>query len=234
MQHGDFLTITTPEGVQVDLALAGIGSRFLATMLDVLILATVALVGAVVAGVLFEGGILVLVLSVGGFLLLFGYDVLFEVRAQGRTPGKRATGLRVVRDTGAPVTFLTSAIRNVLRPIDFLPAVYGIAMITIFVTRHNQRLGDLAAGTLVVRERTAAPAPDPPVAGERAYGWDTSGVTAEDLAVVRAFLARRATLNPGARAGLASELADRLRTKVAGAPDEPPEAFLEALVAARD
>ncbi len=234
MQHGDFLTITTPEGVDVDLALAGIGSRFLATMLDVLILGFVGAIGALLSVAILDGGILVLVLSVGAFVLLFGYDVLFEVRAGGRTPGKRATGLRVVRDTGAPVTFVTSAIRNVLRLIDILPGVYGIAMVAIFVTRHNQRVGDLAAGTLVVRERTAAPPPDPALRAERTYGWDTAGVTAEDLAVVRSFLARRHELDPGARSALAQELADRLRTKVAGAPGQSAEAFLEALIAARD
>ena len=107
-------------------------------------------------------------------------------------------------------------------------------MISIFVTRRNQRLGDLAAGTLVVRERTAAPPPDPDLRAERSYGWDTSGVTGEDLAIVRSFLARRHGLNPGARAALADELAGRLRTKVAGAPDQSAEAFLEALVATRD
>ncbi len=234
MQHGDFLTITTPEGIDVDLQLAGIGSRFLATLLDLLILAVVAVVGLLLASAVLDGGVLALVLSVGAFLLLFGYDVLFEVRAAGRTPGKRAAGLRVVTDSGAPVTFVTSAIRNVLRLIDILPGVYGIAMIAIFVTRHNQRLGDLAAGTLVVRERRATPGPDPSVAAERTYGWDTSGVTAEDLSVVRSFLGRRETLNPGARAALADQLAGRLRTKVAGAPTQSSEAFLEALIASRD
>lgn len=220
--------------MDVDLTLAGIGSRFLATMLDLLILAIVAVAGLLLSAAIFDGGVLTLILSIGGFLLLFGYDVLFEVRANGRTPGKRAAGLRVVRDSGAPVTFLTSAIRNVLRVIDILPGVYGIAMISIFATRRNQRLGDLAAGTLVVRERTAAPAADADLAAERTYGWDTSGVTAEDLAVVRSFLNRRATLNPGARAQLAAELAARLQTKVAGAPGQSPEAFLESLLAARD
>lgn len=234
MQHGDFLTITTPEGVEVDLALAGIGSRFLATLLDLLIIAAVGLGGGLLIGVLLDGGVAVLFASVGAFLLLFGFDVLFEVRFGGRTPGKHAAGLRVVRDTGAPITFVPSAIRNVLRIMDFLPGLYGIAIIAIFVSRHNQRLGDLAAGTLVIRERRPAPPPEAPVTAERTYGWDTSAVSAEDLAVVRAFLARRTSLDSGARAQLAADLATRLRAKVAGAPQSGSEAFLEALVAARD
>ena len=140
-----------------------------------------------------------------------------------------------MRDTGAPVTFVTSAIRNVLRLIDILPGVYGIAMISIFVTRHNQRLGDLAAGhDRRPRAHARAAARVHRRAAPRVYGWDTSAITAEDLAIVRSFLDRRATLNPGARAQLATDLATRLRAKVAGAPDLEPEPFLETLVATRD
>jgi uncharacterized RDD family membrane protein YckC len=234
VEYGERLTITTPEGVTVELPLAGIGSRFLATMLDLLIIGAVALVGVLVSSALLDGGILTLVLFVGGFLLIFGYDVAFEVANHGRTPGKKAAGLRVLRESGAPVTFITSAIRNAMRLVDILPGVYGIAMVSIFVTRNNQRLGDLAAGTIVVRERTTAPAAESPLAAPRVYGWDTSAITAEDLAIVRAFLDRRPTLSPGARAQLAGDLATRLRAKVAGAPELEAEPFLETLVASRD
>jgi uncharacterized RDD family membrane protein YckC len=234
MEYGDRLTITTPEGVAVDLELANIGSRFLAALLDVLIQGGIGLVAVLIAVAALDGGALALVLSIGAFLLLFGYDVAFEVRNHGRTPGKRAAGLRVVRDTGAPVTFVTSAIRNVLRLIDILPAFYGVAMIAIFFTRRHQRLGDIAAGTLVVRELPTPAAVSPSAPPARVYGWDTSAVTAEDVAVVRQFLDRRATLGPGPRAQLATDLAARLRAKVAGAPPQPDEQFLEALAASRD
>ena len=236
VEYPDRLRITTPEGVAVDLALAGIGSRFMAALLDVTIQAAIAVAGGLVLSALLDGGVLVLALSVGAFLVVFGFDVAFEVLNGGRTPGKQAAGLRVVRDDGAPVTFVTSAIRNVLRLVDILPAFYGVAMLAIFLTRRHQRLGDLAAGTIVVRERSAAgpvfagpaaPAAAPP-------GWDTSAVTADDLVVVRAFLARRPSLTAPARAALAADLAARLRPKVAGAPDLEPERFLEALSAARD
>jgi uncharacterized RDD family membrane protein YckC len=234
VEYGERLTITTPEGVAVELLLANIGSRFLATMLDLVIQAAIALVGALIAVALFDGGVLSLVLFVGGFLLIFGFDVAFEVANHGRTPGKKAAGLRVVRETGAPVTFVTSAIRNAMRLIDILPGVYGIAMISIFATRNNQRLGDLAAGTVVIRERTPTLPRESIPEAPRVYGWDTSAITTEDLAIVRSFLDRRATLNPGARAQLASDLSTRLRAKVAGAPDLEPEPFLETLVATRD
>jgi uncharacterized RDD family membrane protein YckC len=234
VEYGDRLTITTPEGVAVDLVLANIGSRFLAALLDVAIQGGIGLVAVLILSAALDGGVLALVLSIGAFLLIFGYDVAFEVRNHGRTPGKRAAGLRVVRASGAPVTFVTSAIRNVLRLIDILPVFYGVAMISIFFTRRHQRLGDIAAGTIVVRDERPPPAPAPVFRDPaRVYGWDTSAVTAVELAVVRQFLDRRTSLSPGARAQLASEIATRLRPKVAGAPELPAEPFLEALSASR-
>ena len=239
MEYADRLRITTPEGVELELTLAGIGSRFIAGMLDSLIQFVIGSAGLGVVFALLDGGVAVLVLSTLAFLLLFGYDVAFEVLAGGRTPGKRATGLRVVREGGAPVTFLVSAVRNVLRLIDILPFFYGVGMLVVFLTRSNQRLGDLAAGTIVVRERHGDRRPPAAVgtaiAHEAPAGWDTSAVTIADLATARAFLERRERLTTPARATLADDIAGRLRTKVAGAPAAlEPEEFLEALVAARD
>lgn len=233
MEYEDRLTITTPEGVDVSLTLANIGSRFMATLLDLLIQGGIGLVGALLATAALDGGVRDLVLYVGLFLLLFGYDVLFEVTRRGQTPGKRAAGLRVLRASGAPVTFVTSAIRNVLRIVDILPIFYAVAMVSIFFTRRHQRLGDIAAGTIVVRERPTEPVAPAPLTGERVYGWDTSAVTPAELALVRSFLDRRHGLETGARAQIASDLAARLRPKVAGAPPLPPEPFLEALASAR-
>jgi uncharacterized RDD family membrane protein YckC len=85
------------------------------------------------------------------FALTFGYDVLFETLAAGRTSGKRLAGLRVVTALGGPVTFHVSAIRNLLRAIDFLPGAYVVGAAVILIGRRNQRLGDVAAGTLVIR-----------------------------------------------------------------------------------
>jgi uncharacterized RDD family membrane protein YckC len=241
VEYGDRLEITTPEGVRLDLLLAGLGSRFMAAVVDLCLQSLIALAGGLLIYSTTDGGIRTLLFSLGAFLLLFAYDVSFEVLAAGRTPGKRWNGLRVVRETGAPITFSTSAIRNVLRLVDILPVFYGVGMISIFFSRHNQRLGDLAAGTVIARERTGGdrrPAPvvpaGPPLADRQVFGWDTSAITAADLATVRSFLERRATLTPGARAQLAQTLADRLRAKVAGAPVLEPEPFLEELLAQRD
>jgi hypothetical protein len=126
-----------------------------------------------------------------------------------------------------------------MRLVDFLPSFYAIGMISIFATPRNQRLGDLAAGTLIVRERSggirvrSAPA-EAALAPGSEEGWDVSAVSARDVGTVRQFLDRRAGLHAGARAELASDLERRLRPLVAGAPERlEPEEFLERLAAAK-
>ena len=155
MEYEDRVRISTPEGVDIDLTLAGIGSRFVAALFDFLIQGTLLVAAGFITGV-FGGqasGLGTGLFAISFFLIWFGYDVLFEVRSHGQTLGKRWTGLRVVRTGGLPVTFLPSCVRNVMRLIDILPLFYGIGMTSIFFTTRNQRLGDLAGGTLVVRDR---------------------------------------------------------------------------------
>ena len=173
-------------------------------------------------------------------LLVFyiGYHVLFEVAGGGRTVGKRAVGLRVVMDGGAPVGLRASLIRNLMRLIEGLPLFYMPAIITALATRNNQRLGDLAAGTLVVRE-VKAPMPQhyypaPQIPPERYASWDVTAIGDNESTAVRAFLERRGQLDPGARAALAAQLAGRLRPLVAGVrPGLTDETFLEHLAAAK-
>jgi hypothetical protein len=145
----------------------------------------------------------------------------------------------VVEADGSPVGFLTSAVRNVMRLVDVLPTAYLVGIVSILVSSRNQRLGDLAAGTLVVRDRLGSrrprrtgPAPVPAHADTGA--WDVSGVTVEELVAVRRFLERRHELTPEARNSLGSELASALRPKVAGVPETVEgESFLERLAAAK-
>jgi hypothetical protein len=142
------------------------------------------------------------------------------------------------------VSFMPSLVRNLLRIVDLLPSAYIVGMVAVLVSSRNQRLGDLAAGTLVVQEvsggrerRRKAP---PPAMFEAIpddldlTAWDVSAVTAEDVATVRQFLARRAQLDGQARARLARTLADSVGAKVAR-PDVvmSNEAFLEAVAAAK-
>src|ERR1700754_139766 len=130
--YQDRLKIATPEGVTVDLVLAGLGSRFSATLVD-LTLKGVLILGVWLLGLLI-GTLGIVVGSIGSFLIYFGYDVLFEVLGGGRTPGKRLAGLRVLREDGRPIDTLSSCIRNVIRLVDGLPLLYLPAMVSILVT----------------------------------------------------------------------------------------------------
>src|SRR5829696_5030722 len=185
MEYEDRMRISTPEGVDVELTLAGIGSRFIAALFDFVIEFAVILAAGFLLGVVGGDGSgwANAAFAIIFFLVFFGYDVLFEVRSRGRTPGKRWTGLRVVRTGGQPVTFIPSCVRNVMRLVDMLPAppMYAVGMFSIFVTGKNQRLGDLAAGTLIVRERPGGFKAFPDAAATAvpaAAGWDVSAVSA--------------------------------------------------------
>jgi uncharacterized RDD family membrane protein YckC len=234
----DRMSIATPEGVEIELVLAGVGSRVIAGGIDWVIQICTLLAVAVLLHV--AGSVGAAVTAVVFFCVIFFYDVLFEVLGGGRTPGKRWTGLRVVRAGGRPITFVRSALRNILRIIDILPGFYAVGMTVIFITARNQRVGDLAAGTHVVRDRhgdrrrgEAPEAAYTPQAPGAAASWDVSAVSAEDVATVRAFLERRFSLEAGPRSEIAAELATRLRPRVGGAGDEPNETFLALLVAAK-
>ena len=234
----DRVTIATPEGVELELILAGVGSRFAATLLDVVVQLGAIFALAIVLGPLGSNGYVIAVYLVAVFLILFAYDIVLETWNRGRSIGKLAAGLRVVRVGGDAEGFLTAAVRNFLRIVDFLPAFYVVGVVSILATRQNQRLGDLAAGTLVVRERRPAVTPAatyfPPPAAAPYLEWDVSSVSPEDVATLRQFLERRVSLSPGARAHLATDLAARVRPKVVGAPDGwHPESFLEGVVAAK-
>ena len=239
MRYEDVISIDTPEGVPLELTLAGVGSRFLAAIVDSAIQFATILLILVIVSALGASGTVTAAGIVLSFLVFFGYDILFEVKSSGRTPGKRLTGLRVVRASGAPVTFTISAVRNLLRLVDLLPGMYFVGIISVLATKQNQRLGDLAAGTLVVRERrvplpAARPAPPDFAAADRYAAWDVSAVTSYELVTVRRYLERRWHLDPAARYRLGWELAERLRPKVAGAPANlHPEQFLEALAEAK-
>ncbi len=240
MEYEDRITIPTAEGVSLELTLAGLGSRALAGALDLLVqfLLIVALTILLSAAIGFDLAAEIILPLFG--LVLVGYHVVFETRAGGRTPGKRVNGLRVVRSSGRPVDLGASAVRNILRLVDGVALGYLPTVVTILVTRRNQRPGDLAADTVVVRDRrardkrprgqSAAGAREP---AARAATWDVSAVGAEDIATVRAFLERRANLDAKARARLAGRLDAALRPQVGGADETDPERFLESLYDAR-
>ncbi len=160
----EFDIIETPENVDLQRRLAGIGSRFVAGLLDHLLLGAVLLLVLLVfllldyrifavSARLARGAEAwaVALLTLLGFLIYWGYFVLFEIWMNGQTPGKKYMRVRVVQQEGGAISFQAVAIRNLVRPVDFL-GLYAVAGVTMFFTRKVQRLGDLAAGTVVVSE----------------------------------------------------------------------------------
>ena len=160
------IEVETPEHVVLDLEIAGVGSRLLAAVIDTALIGGLTLVVALLVMVLAEIGLVptgpwigVLMLA-GTFLLWNGYYVFFEGLRQGRTPGKSRVGIRVVRDTGHPLTVADAVTRNLLRLADFLPPPYLGGLLLMALHPSGKRLGDLAAGTVVVRDQ---PMDAPPV-----------------------------------------------------------------------
>jgi uncharacterized RDD family membrane protein YckC len=142
------LRLETPEGIDVELRPAGPVARGLAIMIDEAIAWVVSIAIAIALSVFGEAG--VGVYFVVYFLIEWFYPVLFEVLRHGQTPGKAALGLRVVSDDAPPIGWSDSLVRNLLRVVDFLPLGYLAGVVSVVTTRHFQRLGDLAAGSLVV------------------------------------------------------------------------------------
>lgn len=245
MEIDDRVVVATPEGVDLQLVVAGLGSRFLSSLVDTTLQVLVwglLLLGASPLG----AGASAAVAGLAFLAVGVAAPACFDAFGRGRTPGRRLAGLQLLSEDGAPVTLVPAVVRNVARIIDFLPALYSIGVISVLATSRNQRLGDLAAGTLVVRvgsEQVSMASPVPgsvrPARSDHPTvvpvgAWDLTGVTRDDEAVVRSFLARRDHLAADARARVAAELARRLEPVVVG-PDRirGDEAFLEQIVAAR-
>lgn len=156
----EHINVHTPENVAFDYQVAGVGSRFIAALADsilltVAILALFCALGAL-ASVTYRAGLSNVVIAVGVlaiFGLTWGYYIFFELVWNGQTPGKRWVGLRVIRADGTPITVVDSLIRNLVRVIDFMPLYYAVGLVTMFLDTQSRRLGDLAAGTLVIKEQ---------------------------------------------------------------------------------
>ncbi len=228
--------IETPEGVTLDLRLAGIGSRMLAWMLDGLIKLAGFIALVIFAAVIGLDGTIVLgLIAVYVLSAFFFYDIAFEVMWAGRTPGKRAMGLRVTMSSGTAIGFTASAVRNVLRLVDFLPGMYAIGIVSIGATAQNQRIGDLAASTLVVRERSSVETGTTPLPQVSVpAGLDVTGITADQLVLARRFLDRRDSMSTGSRIKLAATVAATLRPALAGPiADLDNEQLIEVVVVAK-
>jgi uncharacterized RDD family membrane protein YckC len=153
--------IATPEGVELKLPVAGLPARTLAWLIDAIIKILAISIAGIVTALLGAAGTGLHLLAL--FALLWLYNVLFEVFNRGATPGKRALGLRVMNTNGTPVSWGGSTIRNLVRTVDLLPGCYLLGFLSVYLSRRYQRLGDLAAGTIVVYTQTdldALPATD--------------------------------------------------------------------------
>ena len=204
--------------------LAGGGNRGFAAVVDFLIATLIFIGGDLLITFLVRQfgliglqlqGVLVLVM----LLIAWSYFILLEWLWQGQTIGKRLFGLRVIRDDGAPAGFIAVLIRNLLRVIDFLPALYGVGLVSVIVTSRSQRLGDIAAGTYVVR----APRPQLDYFSLRTATPLGAGATVEVRALsgeaqrlVREFVAREAKLSPSDRARIAHQIAEHVRPYARG------------------
>ena len=158
------LNISTPENVSFGFQVAGIGSRFMAAMIDTILIVVLQIV---VNLPLFFVLLNILDTEIGerafnwliglvgliAFAFLWGYYIFFEIIWNGQSPGKRKIGLRVICANGLPITFSESVIRNLVRLIDFMPAFYGLGVVIMFINEQSRRLGDLAAGTIVVHDK---------------------------------------------------------------------------------
>ncbi|HET9028905.1 MAG TPA: RDD family protein [Candidatus Aquilonibacter sp.] len=225
------LDVRTPESISFSYELAGVGSRFLAVTLDLLIQFAVVLIlvlglawagahapakpahlsGAEKTGFNIVAGLLIVIL----FAIFFGYFILFEWLWNGQTPGKKALGLRVVRDGGYPIDFGASLVRNLIRVGEMLLGYYALSAVIAILSPENKRLGDMAAGTIVVREaRMESPASllhdmrEEPVYASTAY------MSGEERALVKRFLERRDTFAAQRRAQLAHQIAERVRPRL--------------------
>ncbi|MGA3046224.1 MAG: RDD family protein [Terracidiphilus sp.] len=255
----DQLSIETPELVAIEMPLAGIGSRFIAVLVDYLIwgaaLLVLILIGVVILPAMHafsriseQWAIAIVIFFV--FLFQWGYFTLFEAFWNGRTPGKRVARIRVIQQSGRAIGLFESMARNLVRYVDWIPGFYGVGIIVMFATRQHQRLGDLAAGTLVVRDKdtetplwgesgsrtftaqilaTNAPIPEP----HTAVTLPATGIaklSVADLEVLEGFFARRLDMSIPTRQALAHRIALAIQAKSGlQAPEGASvETFLEA------
>jgi uncharacterized membrane protein SpoIIM required for sporulation/uncharacterized RDD family membrane protein YckC len=216
------LDVETPEQVVVSYTLAGIGARGAAALIDLLIIFV--LIGTLWFGAasiprylpgardFTERNWVQAAAIIGQFLILWGYFVMFEAVFDGQTPGKRVLGLRVVRNGGGGVDVGASAARNLLRFVDFLPFGYFVGMVAVVANGRNQRLGDLVAGTIVVRERLLRHEKPKAQASEADADLPVGVATLDDdrFALLDRFVTREVTLDDDSRTRIAAALVARL------------------------
>ena len=230
------LDVRTAEAVAVRFELAGLGSRFLALAADLalqlLVVLAVFVVLMIYTAIVVNHGVLagagpvphaklgnalgIALEAIASFVLFFGYFIIFELAWNGQSPGKRLLGLRVIRDGGFPVDAGASVIRNLVRIVEAGLGFYVISAVVTLLSPENKRLGDFAAGTIVVRDNAAEiPALASLGAGDdEAADVSGDGLAREDRVLIEQYLARRAGLDASAAQAIATAIAARIRPKL--------------------
>ncbi len=236
MRFFNRVTLQTPESVELEFNLAGIGNRAYALLIDYIVWLFL-LIGFQIAWTILAALLIDTIQNlVNGdeqlklwfqaiqlflsFFIYVSYFVLFETLWQGQTPGKRWVKIRVIRDDGRPVRLQQSTLRALLRPIDDL--LFSLGVFLIIFTKREKRLGDLVAGTLVIQEEQPVASKSFPVskeaqslANQLLNEADLSSMQPEDFAVIRDYLQRRAAMIPEARTQLSRKLAHQLKEVIA-------------------
>jgi uncharacterized RDD family membrane protein YckC len=252
---GGLLRIDTPEQIDLHFNLAGIGSRFVAVLLDQLIIGgayfVIGFAALIVLSALGASHKLdslttwfLAVLIFLAFAIFWGYFALFEAWWHGQTPGKRVMKLRVIKDSGRQITLFEALARNLLRAVDYFPSMYLTGVITMLCNKRNKRLGDFVAGTLVVHERVE----EQPLlfqssmnATQPTDAWReqtpamfpadaVAKLNGQDLLVIETFFSRMLDLQLDTRAAIAYRIAGQMGAKMGVVmPEGNPERALESI-----
>lgn len=220
------LVVATPERVSFDYQVAGLGTRAIAQVLDLLIVLGIltAVYFVALASAVAGSSAATLVAVIGSFVTIFGYFWVSESLWSGQTIGKKAFRLRAVGDRGEPLTFAQAGIRNIVRIADFLPYGYGVGLIVLFANGKGKRLGDLAAGTIVVKDsdhvwlwqlpgaRNPAAPSTTAFAAASAAELTLRRLDPELRRFVTSYARRRPELSIEVRVQLASQVSSSLRT----------------------
>ena len=239
----DKLIIDTPEQVHLEFVLAGVGSRFMAAFLDIVIQIVLFLILILLTLVwgstgLFKGSRFIwwdALITLVSFCIYWGYYATFEALWKGQTPGKRWAGIRVIKDSGRPINAFEAIARNLVRVIDFLPVFYGVGVITMLLNPKHRRLGDFVAGTLVVHESSDRDSKiffNTPTQTEFAL-HQAAGLTLQEAELIETFLARRLEIPMEVRRASAQRIADMISLRLNIPPGSRPvdnENFLELMV----
>jgi uncharacterized RDD family membrane protein YckC len=242
----DRITVDTPEQISLEFPLAGIGSRFLALALD-----------TVIQGVLYVAGIFAIIgtaryarslpawfawlpeswapalLVIFLFCIYWGYFAFFEIIWKGQTPGKRVAKIRVIKNSGRPVNVYEIIGRNLLRGVDWLPGMYIVGLVSMMISRQNQRLGDHLVGSVVVHDKRSEDVrPEwSSSTAQTAASPELTKIAPEELVLIETYLQRRLSLEFAVRDATAHEIATRItaKTGIERAPDQSLDEFLETI-----